>query len=300
MKKAMAAVTSLGYVTTGTVTIKGDNPAAMFKQLTLAINASGGFAGVLTDFASWQGKDILEIDTEIILPDMTLALDDFQWETRIVNEVIYSNFLNIPQIPMMPIDLAFIENQWIELDLAKLQDPMDIEPQEPEPTPEQLNEVMVKIKDIVINAEILKVTEVLPVTTIGEINVYHYKFEVDEKALGDLFIAFSEIEVEGMPAKKKPTEAEIKEMKTELAKVEMPTGELWICKETLLLKRISIDWGIEEKDEATGFTDSFLLSFDTVLKNHNQPFTVEAPENTIPLEEMMGIMMPEPEPMPMW
>jgi hypothetical protein len=99
-------------------------------------------------------------------------------------------FFKLNNIPSLPLEgLEAYQNQWYSLDFAKMlgvsgvQSPMDMQ---------KLTGMTMEINHLLAESKILKVTDDLGKTKIGENSVYHYKVSLNEEALKDLLLQINE------------------------------------------------------------------------------------------------------------
>jgi len=189
----------------------------------------------------------------------------FGLEVKTIDKIIYIKLSDVPNLGFF--DLSAIKNQWIKID------------NEVQKKQELALEQIEKLKTVVQQAKIFKITEKLASEKIEGVNTYHYKFIIDKEGVKNLFIEIGKIVQD-----KTLTEKELADLDEGLEGVESPEGEIWIGKKDLLPYKITLSSMIKETDKSK---ISGEVSFTLLLKNFNKPVQIDTPQQAKPLEEFL-------------
>lgn len=224
-------------------------------KLLSAINASSGF---------FKGKAGIEIKT--------------------TDNICYLKINNVPNFPIL-IDLSFLENQWIKFDLNEIKNyakESGLEKGVDEFGKQQaiLNEKKEQVKNAIKKANIYIITKSSNSQIDGKLT-HHYEFTLSKEKLINLFL-----EINRIMRDNSFTEKEINELEELLKRVEMPTGEIWIGKEDLLLYKMIINLNLN--DEKIGLNGKISIAAD--FNNHNKSIKVDTPSSAKTIEEVVDAL----------
>ncbi len=216
------------------------------------------------------------------LKESTQGEFTFALEIRIINKIGYIRLNNLPNLGFF--NSSALSNQWIKIDteaikkqfgLEKLKEQIKEAQKQQELTPEQTE----KLKQIIAQSKILKVTEKLASEKIEGVNTHHYKFLIDKAELKKLIV-----DISGVVQNKTPTDKELAKFDKSLEAIDNPGGEIWIGKKDYLPHKILFTVEIKETAESkTAGQLKATLSF----KNYNKPVQIDIPSPVRSIEEIM-------------
>ncbi|HOI60389.1 MAG TPA: hypothetical protein PKU93_03645 [Candidatus Pacearchaeota archaeon] len=206
-------------------------------------------------------------------------------ETRATDNVYYFKINSIPET-LVPMDLSSLENKWIKIDLNEIKNyakesGFTEEVDEFERQQEIANEKVEQVKGAIKKANIYIVTEASNSEIDGK-PAYRYKFTLSKDNIINLLLEISRI-----MENNSFTDEEINGFKEALKDIEMPTGEIWIGKEDLLLYRIIAKFNLNDPKSAIKTKTEMLFDFN----NHNKEIGVDVPSSTKTFEEAMSELM---------
>jgi hypothetical protein len=257
--------------------IQTSQPTQNKKTANFLINFTG--SSDIQNLNSPKGSFSFNIKTDALSQGESI----FGLEARIIGKVIYVKLNNVPDLGLPFFDLKAIKNQWIKIDpealkkqfgLEKIEAQLKEVQKKQELSPEQIE----KLKTVIQQAKIFKITKRLADEKIEGIKTYHYKFTIDKEELKKLLNNISQI-VQGRPF----TEKELAEFDKNFGVVELQEGEIWVGKKDLLPYKISLTSLIKETE---GEKISGKASLTLLFKNFNKPVQVDIPILAKPLEEI--------------
>ncbi len=197
------------------------------------------------------------------------------------SSTLYARLDDISKM-MVPFDFSQIKHKWIRIPIAQTSsDALHLE--NTETLYEISSEVYRKAFTRALSEQAIKVVDSLPVSIFGGERTYHYRFQVD---MGK----FSTIMTEELRTVLPDDESIAPEkFDRDLATLPPLWGDLWIDRDSLTLRRISLLYQIS----TTSPMDSdFVIEFDTsstfVLERVDTiPSTITAPESSVTKEELM-------------
>lgn len=201
-------------------------------------------------------------------------------EIRTIDKVVYIKLNGLPNLAGS-FDLSVLSNQWIKIDTA----PIKEDQKQQELTPEQVE----KLKQIVKQAEIFKVTEKLASEKNGEVNTHHYKFLIDKNELKKLIVDIIKVVQD-----KTLTNEELAEFDKVLEAIETLGGEIWIGKKDYLPYKILLM--LKETAESKTAGQLQLMTVTLSFKNYNKPVQIDIPSSVKSIEEIFGQQLPEFQP----
>jgi len=250
------------------------------KASDFSINFSG--KSDVSDLNNPKGSFAFNIKTDA-LKELTQGDTTFGLEVRTINKVVYVKLNNLPNLGFF--DLSFLSNQWIKIDTEAIKKQFGLEkfeaqikeaPKQQGLTPEQTE----KLKQVVAQTKVFKVTEKLASEEIEGINTHHYKFLIDKNELKKLITDISAI-----VQNKTLTDEELAELDKGLEAIESLGGEIWIGKKDYLPYKIIFTVGIKETTESkTAGQLTATLSF----KNYDKPVQIDIPSPVKSIEEIMS------------
>jgi len=250
--------------------------------------------GWFSDFSvNFSGKsDVSDLNNPKGSFESIIGADDIflAFELRNIGKIIYFKLSNIPylELGLEFSDISFIDDQWIKTNIESLKKPFWLEnfeeqikeeQKQQELTPEQIE----KLKQIVAQTKVFKVTEKLASEEIEGVNTHHYKFSIDKNELRKLIVNIIVI-VEN----KTLTEGLVEFDRTRIMeKLESLNGEIWIGKKDLLPYKISFEALMITS--VSGFKipdkDKFMLMIS--FKNYDKPVKIDIPSPVKSLEEIL-------------
>ncbi len=143
-------------------------------------------------------------------------------------------------------------------------------------TPEQT----AKLKQIIAQSKVFKVTEKLASEKIEGVDTYHYKFLIDKTELKKLVV-----DINGVVQNTTFTDKELAAYDKSLEAIDNLGGEIWIGKKDYLPYKILFTIGIKETAE---FKTAGQLTATLLFKNYNQPVQIDIPSPVKSIEEILG------------
>jgi hypothetical protein len=250
------------------------------KASDFSINFNG--KSDVNDLNNPKGSFAFNIKTDA-LKELTQGESTFGLEVRTINKVVYVKLNNLPNLGFF--DLSFLSNQWIKIDtevikkqfgLEKFEEQIKEAQGQQELNPEQTE----KLKQVVAQTKVFKITEKLASEEIEGVNTHHYKFLIDKNELKKLITDISVI-VEN----KTLTDKELAEFDKGLEAVESIGGEIWIGKKDYLPYKIIFTVGIKETAESK---TAGQLTATLLFKNYNKPVQIDIPSPVKGIEEILG------------
>lgn len=273
------------------------------------LNQSGGTAGNLASPLSTKvnfslsikfngasdSSDPNQASSFVILSLMNKAGADtlpfVTMEMRNIGKVVYLGLTEISNSDFLK-SLSSLEGQWLKIDPEEIRNmakEMGISEEElaefdkaletQSLTPEKIAKLSQLVKDI----NLIKIVDKLPGEKIDGQNAYHYKYEVSKESLKQFVLEANKI----MEVEMKPEEQEA--FSKAIDGISSLQGEIWIGKKDLFIHKATIDFEINEKMNEGGFSGKFLTTVE--MKNFNKAVSVEAPQNTKSLEELMTAVL---------
>ncbi len=202
------------------------------------------------------------------------------------SSTFYLRLDDISEIAMMPFDLSSIKGVWIRNPLSKISssytNSFDIE-QSYASTSGAYNEAYKKVFTRAISEQVIKATDTLPGELIGGNRTYRYRFQID---MGK----FSTIMAEELRAVHPNDESFAPEgIDRDLATLPPLWGDLWVDRDSLSLRRISLMYQVSTTSPSTSnATSKFAVNIRVTLERLNTaPSAITVPENSVTPEELM-------------
>jgi len=250
------------------------------KASDFSINFNG--KSDVGDLNNSKGLFAFNIKTDA-LKELTQGESVFGLEIRTINKVVYVKLNNLPNLGFF--DLSAFSNQWIKIDteaikkqfgLDKLDEQIKEAQKQQELTPEQTE----KLKQIVAQSKVFKVTEKLASEKIEGVDTHHYKFLIDRAELKKLII-----DISGVVQNKTLTDKELADFDKSLEAIETLDGEIWIGKKDYLPYKVLLTVGIKETTESK---TAGQLTATLLFKNYNKPVQIDIPSPVKSIEEILG------------
>jgi len=250
------------------------------KTSNFSINFNGKVD--TSDPSNPKGSLTFNIKTDA-LKKMTQRESVFGLEVRVINKIIYVKLNNLSNLGF--VDLRFLSNQWIKIDTKTVKKQSGFEKPEgqigKERKQQKLNsEQLKKLKQAVIQAKILKVTEKLASEKIEGVNTHHYKFSIDKNELKKLVVNTNEI-----VQSKTLTDEDLTKLDKELKAIKSLEGEIWVGKKDYLPYKILF---IIRTKKATESKTVKQLTATLLFKNYNKPVQVDIPSPVKDIKEILG------------
>ena len=253
-------------------------PSKQASDFTINFNGKSD----IDDLKNPKGLFAFNIKTDA-LKELTQGESTFGLEVRTIDKVVYIRLNNLPNLGFF--DLSVLSNQWIKIDteaikkqfgLEKLEGQIKETQKQQDLTPEQTE----KLKQIVAQSKVFKVTEKLASEKIDGVDTHHYKFLIDKAELKKLII-----DISGVVQNKTLTNEELAEFDKGLEAIDNLGGEIWIGKKDYLPYKVLLTIGIKETAESkTAGQLTAILSF----KNYNKPVQIDIPSPVKSIEEILG------------
>lgn len=228
-----------------------------------------GLSGVSdNDEKSPKGTLLIDIASATLAP-MELAL---KTEIRVFDETIYFKLNEGTNLGFVNASLA--KDQWVKADLKEIVPKEEHKRLKKAQKEEKLR--FEKIDKLLRNANLFKLTGVLPGEKIDGQDTYNYEFEISKDELKKLFIQLTKEFGEKTPSKE-----ELKDLDNSLKAIITPKGRIWIGKSDFMPYKITLtmDFANPDDPKAKGKID-ITLSY----KNFNKPVKIEVPAKTTSLQ----------------
>lgn len=205
------------------------------------------------------------------------------------NNIIFLKINDLPTSELFGfIDTKFLEpikNKWLKASTNEIEEEFDIfsESESPSTSPENIE----KIKTIIKQAPLFKKVEKIDNEYINGIKMSHYKLALNKSEILKLVS-----EIDGIRSDK--TRAEIQDDFQEILEsykmTELNDVEIWVNKKDYLPYKVLFGFS-SEGFEGTLFTTKF--NADLRFKSFNQPITINTPEQSTPLQDVIKGMLEE-------
>ncbi|MCX6793451.1 MAG: hypothetical protein NTY12_05565 [Candidatus Falkowbacteria bacterium] len=214
----------------------------------------------------------------------------FALDLRTIGKIIYLKLSQLPDLGFF--DLKPLNDKWMKIDPESLKKVgVDIESENPNNfglSQDQLTNIKLAFQKY----RIFKVIEKMQSEKIGDLDMYHYKLDVEKDEMKKLFIEISEI-----VSKKKMTDQELIDFNKsfdESFDESIKTGEshdiqIWIGKKDFLPYKIYVGTSFKKTEK---IKTSGNLSLTLNFKNFNQPVKIEAPDAK-PVEQVFSELFAE-------
>ncbi|PIS38792.1 MAG: hypothetical protein COT34_01855 [Candidatus Nealsonbacteria bacterium CG08_land_8_20_14_0_20_43_11] len=209
-------------------------------------------------------------------------------EMRLIDKVFYAQITELPELGQETgFDTSGLKNQWLKIDPAALEKEFSAMSSgavpEEEKEKSELSDEQIKEIQEALNQQWEKwMKKVMRLTDekIEGAKTYHYKVPIDKVEIKDLVLKIGKI-VEGKEVSKEVVE----DLDESLKATDFGDLEIWIGKKDFFVYKISQSMTIKNlKDEKIGAKYQWTL----LLKNFNQPVTIEVPKSATPLEELLN------------
>ncbi|MCL4437558.1 hypothetical protein M1513_00770 [Patescibacteria group bacterium] len=264
------------------------------QTVNIDINASG--TADISDLKNIKTR--LALLSNIGLQGMNLSPDlDFIK----INNVIYLRVNNIPNFGFAPI--SSLENKWIEIDLAKINQDVQNSPLgqiktqinqqlgQASSSPIQVSQAQINsIIEAALNSGVFEFSQALPGENIGGVNTYHYQFVLNKNNLADLIGKVAQI-IKNNQLSSADLKG-IQNIKNTLSNDVISPIDVWIGKNDFLPYRISYFWSNSNMPISSG--SSLSIATSTTLfsfTNFNQPTNIVAPGQAEPIQSLFQSMM---------
>lgn len=204
-------------------------------------------------------------------------------EVRMVDNLTFLQLTALPTIPLF--DLSSVKNKWVKIDIKKLNEKYgqlagQYSPPADKLTPEQIK----KIQDAFKQYKLYKDMKKLGSENVNGVDTNHYSVAMDVENYYKFMAAMMDT-VYGNSEMTKRVNVELGDFKDKDLK-----GEIWIGKDDYLPYKFKI-FG----SALSGSKDDSKVTVEVQLKNYNKSFSVEAPAQAEPLEnvieQFLGSMM---------
>ncbi|MBI4280567.1 hypothetical protein HY628_00030 [Candidatus Uhrbacteria bacterium] len=214
----------------------------------------------------------------------------FSGEGRLVDKVSYfkaDKFLVI----FLPLDVSQFLNTWYKYEGEKVLAELDAEREKitGKKPARGFSEAQIKtIKQATRSPKLWASIEALPDEKIDGVAMYHYRAKLNPAEVRTILVTI----FESFGAKEILEDSDAKEFLDGLEK-RLPdlTVEFWIGKRDYLVYRETFSWPItiEEPSSVDGETKTVTINVSGTANysKYNQPFTVEAPQDAKPIEQLM-------------
>lgn len=199
----------------------------------------------------------------------------FSSEFKAVNQNAYLRLIQIPELfknTKLPLNINKYKELWVRIPLDKYKNTKNMNPQA----------VMEEVKKWTKEEKIFAKIEKLKSEKINENNCYHYMCLLNKDTLVDLFKRLDKI------SGKNTDEKNYAKASPEINKLKDIFIELWIAKKDMSLNKIKI---ADVEIKPMGADDALKISFEGVYSKYNVPVSVQAPETSISIEEIIAEFM---------
>jgi hypothetical protein len=224
-------------------------------------------------------SDALKTLIESAEKEVTAGLDYI-----FLNKIHYIRFTTLPNLGF--IDLGFLSNQWIKIDIEAIQKnfgdmiPLDEKIKNVQEQTNLTADKLDKLKQIIKETKAIKLTKKLGSEKIEGVNTWHYKFSFDKDAVKKLIMNFVEI-----LDNKALSNEDIGKLDEGLQSLDNFNGEIWIGKKDYLPYKIFFETEIKDSNQPD-LSGKIAITF--LAKNYNKPIQINAPSQTKNIEEIMA------------
>lgn len=197
---------------------------------------------------------------------------------RQVGGITYVQFANLPPAGIFGV-LKFIENQWISIDQQAILSQLGIDPETIAESQQETELNREKILALFALYNPITVSQSFSKEEIGGRETYRYRYHIDKERLIQLFVALDQAAAIG-PSEIAPDAAA--NLRNILEKVEFQEADIFIGVEDKFLYKFTAGLRWLDNDQNVRLSLSF--------GSYNQPLVVEAPESSLPLEEIIGMI----------
>lgn len=203
-------------------------------------------------------------------------------EMRSINEIIYARITKLPDLTdyYKELDLDFLTNQWVKVDLAALAKKYggNLKTAESELTDQQLNQLGETLK----NTKIFTMKERLASEKINGQSTFHYKFGIEKEGI-------KKILTEAAKSTDSYSSIYLESVDDMLAEYKIPDGEIWIGKKDYYPYRIKFSSPLESMlskntKSSSGSKVTGTASMTVNFSNFNEPINLTPPKNYKDLE----------------
>lgn len=275
-----------GFLDTGDLSVT--HPPSLPSEAQNII-VSIDFSGASDGYDPKNSKALVTLDMRLdFSPEGKFA---FGFETRFIDNVVYAKLARFEMDPALPfldgITPSF-KDQWFKIDQETL-NKLNTYDQGFKANSDLSEEEFARLQEALKNAQIVRITETLPKSTLDGIKAFHYKFVLNKEGLRAYLV-----EIINIAQTKNLSREELRELKQVLESGEFDTvldvlvkgftGEIWIGKKDFLPHRASAKLTFkEEKSQKEAAKMSILVN----MKDFNKPVAVEAPAHAKPLEMLV-------------
>lgn len=138
-----------------------------------------------------------------------------------------------------------------------------------------------KVKAALNRHQPLVITGRLPSEKINGASMFHYGYTFDKKELAELLIDLRGL----ITSDPETSQADKDEIRRDIEKAQMPTGEMWLSTKDYLPYRITFN--AANKTTVGTVTSDWSLALDLNLSKYDEPVVVEKPADARPFEEVL-------------
>lgn len=216
-------------------------------------------------------------------------------DARVQNETVYLRFNKVPLLEMF--GLQHLIGQWMTIDLAKLSAQSGISSDAYKQQKEAGKKLNAELAEAEKTHFFYVVKEVLPNESLGGVQTYHYRFELNQEALRKYIRAASELVIAHTyrddAEKRTSTLADLNgfyDKRLDTFSVG-GSGELWIGKRDMHLYKMTFTPVLQPFEVEPGQRVEVSGSVALEAKDYDKPVSVEIPEGARPLEEVLGPLL---------
>ena len=198
----------------------------------------------------------------------------------VVDKTFYARLDDISEIMLIPFDFSQLTGVWVKMPADGSQTSETAEVGLPADAIASSTALAKKALERALKEEVIKVVDTLPGGSIGGMRTYRYRFQID---VGKLSIIIAE-------ETRNSGGADITaELDREFAALPPLWGDLWIDRDTLALRRLTVAYRVStttplDSDTVTEFDISSLF---TIERQGSVPSAIAAPADSVTLEELM-------------
>jgi hypothetical protein len=295
----MSGIKSAKYSGTADVSIKttGDPFKDLLNNGQSAVSQIGSpfSAGINLDFTLQfngaadssdpnQPQGFLKLDLKSKGPSDGELQEFLGLELRTIKEVVYIGLVQLPNLP----EISGLKDKWLKIDPVEIGDYLKTRGL----TDEQLQdfdkaisgqtisqEKLDKIKKLVADLKMPKITAKLAGEKIDGQDTYHYQYLVDKASFKKLIEGIDEIMGVQMPV---DTQVQFNKALDSYSDI---TGELWIGKKDSFLHKFTMDFGIDLKEPESEFSSQMKITVS--LFDYNKSVAVETPSVSLSFVDLL-------------
>lgn len=195
----------------------------------------------------------------------------YELDLRLISKIIFFKLSQFPEDSSL--DLSFLKDQWVKLDLSELE--KQYLPPEAEGQTNITKEKTAELIKFITKEKVYELKSLKDEKIDGKTN-YHYELQLNKDKLKEIYP-----QIQKLLTGKEATNSERESLNANVDLIDSFQGELWIDKKDLLPSKSVYKWTLKKSPGS-----SFNLSL--ITNNYNKKVEVQIPENVKTFEEIMA------------